>query len=78
LRLERLALRSAAAGIGATALCATAVLIQDSPGEDVMVRPAASTIAEENFRVPDRAECPGCCSDLVPGGVAPIGGFIAA
>ena len=49
MRLERLKTKLAAAGFGMVALGATA-LAQDMPGEGVTVRPAASTIAEENFQ----------------------------
>jgi hypothetical protein len=48
MHLKHLTTKLAGASIGIMALSATSIA-QDMPGEGVAVRPAASTIAEENF-----------------------------
>jgi glycine betaine/proline transport system substrate-binding protein len=50
MQLARLTTKLAGAGLSAIAACSIASA-EDMPGEGVTVRPAASTIAEENFQV---------------------------
>lgn len=50
MRMARLTTGLAGAALGILALAATPATAQDKPGAGVTVRPAASTIAEENFQ----------------------------